>query len=66
MLFTWSEEDPSNTKILEGGTTFRWVEMQNDREGMKTGERQKQKCNMGSSVLFIGVNNYILAEFSQL
>lgn len=40
--------------------------MQNDREGMKTGERQKQKCNMGSAVLFIGVNNYILAEFSQL
>ena len=28
-LFTWGEEDPSTTNILEGGTTFRWVYMQN-------------------------------------
>ena len=62
---------------IEGGTTFRRVDMQKfrstrgaqfekDRERMNNGGRQKQKCNMGSSALFIGVNNYVLAEFSQL
>ena len=59
-------EDP-----IEGGTTFRRVDMQKfrsicgaqfetDRERMKNGGRKKQKCNMGSSPLFIGVNNYLL------
>ena len=24
-LFTWREEDPSTRKILEGGTTFRFI-----------------------------------------
>lgn len=68
---TQYHEDP-----IEGGTTFRRVDMQKfrsicgaqvetDRERMKNGGRQKQKCNMGSSPLFIGVNNYLLAEFSQ-
>ena len=77
MFFTSWEEEPSITKILEGGTTFRRVDVQKfrstrgaqfekDRERMKNGGRQKQKCNMGSSALFIGVNNYLLAEFSQL
>ena len=27
-LFTWREEDPTNRKILEGGTTSCWVHMQ--------------------------------------
>lgn len=69
---TQYHEDP-----IEGGTTFRRVDMQKfrsirgaqfkkDRERMKNGGRQKQKCNMGSSALFIGVNNYLSAEFSQL
>ena len=69
---TQYHEDP-----IEGGTTFRRVDMQKfrsirgaqfekDRERMNNGGRQKQKCNMGSSALFIGVNNYLSAEFSQL
>ena len=77
MFFTWWEEDPSTTTILEGGTTFRRVDMQKfrsirgaqfeeDRERTKNGGQEKQKCNIGSSALFIGVNNYLLAEFSQL
>ena len=24
-MFTWREEDPSTRKILEGGSTLRWV-----------------------------------------
>ena len=66
---TQYHEDP-----IEGGTTFRRVDVQKfrstrgaqfekDRERMKNGGRQKQKCNMGSYALFIGVNNYLLAEF---
>ena len=69
---TQYHEDP-----IEGETTFRPVDIQKfrsirgtqfekDRERMKNGGRQKQKCNMSSSALFIGVNNYLLAEFSQL
>ena len=27
-LFTWRKEDPSTRKILEGGSTLRWVYMQ--------------------------------------
>ena len=29
------------------------------REGIKDGGRQKQKCNLGPSALFTGVNNYL-------
>ena len=35
-------------------------------ERIKIGERQKQKCNLGPSALFTGVNNYISEELSQL
>ena len=30
-LFTWREEDPITRKILEGGSTLRWVYMQEFR-----------------------------------
>ena len=36
------------------------------KEGIKDGERQKQIYNLGPSALFTGVNNYFLAELSQL
>jgi len=65
-LFTWKEEDPSHSKILEGGATFRWVYMQKFRamwcpskEGIKDGGRQKQKCDLGPSALLTGVNIYL-------
>ena len=60
-------------KILEGGTTFRWVTyMQKlrsvwcpSREGIKNWERQKQKCSLGPCALFTGFHNYQLsAELS--
>ena len=41
-MSTWREEDLSTRKILEGGTTFLWIHMQeilvrvgNSREGIK-------------------------------
>ena len=30
-LFTWREEDPITRKILEGGSTLRWIYMQEFR-----------------------------------
>ena len=60
---------------IGGGTTFRWVHMQKLRcvwspsrglEGIKDGGRKQQECNLGPSALFIGVNNYLSAELSQL
>ena len=61
-LFTWREENPSTRNILEGGT-IRWVLQQKFksvlrllekvREGIKNGGRQKQKCNLGPSALFV-------------
>ena len=55
-------------KILEGGTTFRWVNYMKQlqsvwcpsREGIKNLERQKQKCSLGPCALFTGVKNYRL------
>ena len=35
-------------------------------ERIKIGGRQKQKCNLGPSALFTGVNNYLSEEISQL
>ena len=35
------------------------------REVRKGGFQQKQKCNLGSSALFTGINNYVLAELPQ-
>ena len=35
-------------------------------ERIKIGGRQKQKCNLGPSALFTGVNNYLSEELSQL
>ena len=76
-LFTWSEEDPSTRKILEGRSTLSWVYTQEilvcvvhkykmfDREGIQNGGRQKQTYNLGPSALFTGVNNYLSAELSQ-
>ena len=77
-LFTWREEDPSTRKILEGwegGITLRWVYMQKFspwvvqvekvREGIKNGRWQNQKCNLGPSALFTGVNHYLSAELTQ-
>ena len=62
-------------KILEGGITLRWVYMQKFRsvscpsrevrEGIKNGRRQNQKCNLGPSALFAGVNHYLSAELTQ-
>ena len=37
-----------------------------DRERIKNGGPQKQKCNLGQSALFAGVNNYFSAELTQL
>ena len=35
------------------------------REASKGGFQQKQKCNLGPSALFTGVDNYVLEELSQ-
>ena len=39
-MSTWREEDPSTRKILEGGTTFRWVHMQQFRSAWLTVEKK--------------------------
>ena len=75
-MFTWRKEDPSTTKILEGGTTFRRVYMEEFRSvrlprreaaGIKDDGRQKQKYNLDPSALFTDVKNYLSAEYlSQL
>ena len=44
-LFTWREEDPSARKILEGGTTFRLLYMQNfGRSGYQEEKEKKNNC----------------------
>ena len=49
-------------KILEGGS-FGPCGTQADTvlEGIKNGGRQKQKCNLGTSALFTGVNISIIS-----
>ena len=74
-LFTWSDKDPSNRKIQEGGTTYvgftcknlvpYGAKVEKVREGIKNGGRQKQNCNLGPYTFFTGVNNYLSAELLQ-
>ena len=39
--------------------------MEKVREGIKNGGRQNQKCNLGPSAHFTGVNHYVSAELTQ-
>ena len=64
-------------KILEGGTTFRWVYMkfrsvwyQVERdlelgERIQSSGRQKQKCDLDPSAVLTCVDNYLSAELTQ-
>ena len=62
-LLTWREEDPSTRKILEGGTSFRWVKMRKFRsEWLPRRRATRTKSNLDSSALFTGVNNYLSVE----
>ena len=52
--------------ILGGRITLRWVvQVEKVREGIKNDGRQNQKCNLGPSALFTGVNDYLSADLTQ-